>query len=273
MKLHLPGARSISLVYMTWHIITEKNDSAFARKGKRRQGISELTTTMTHDTDISTDTVALVPAAGSGYRLGLGPKAFLEIGGRTLLEHVVRNLVGQVERILVGAPPDHIERAHRLVGDRAEVRVGGSTRQESISLLFAASTEGVVLIHNVGQPFATRELIGNVVLSAKRHGAAASFLPAQVPVGHVVDGFVTQMTSRKKILLPYTPQAFHRDILQEALQYAREHGTESESILQLVLSIGRKVRFVPGEETNVKLTTALDWEVARKVIAPHLGWV
>ncbi len=228
---------------------------------------------MTHDTDISTDIVALVPAAGTGDRLGLGPKAFLEIGGRTLLEHVVETLGGIVGRILIGAPPHQMARAHRLVGDRAEVRAGGLTRQETISLLFDASTENVVLLHNVGQPFASRELIGNVILSAREHGVATSFLPAHVPIGYVEDGFVNRMTSRKEVILPYTPQAFHRDILTEALHYAHERGTESESILQLVLSVGRKIRFVPGEETNVKLTTALDWEMARKVIAPHLGWV
>ena len=36
------------------------------------------------------DTVAVVTAAGSGERLGAGmPKAFVELGGRIMLEHAV----------------------------------------------------------------------------------------------------------------------------------------------------------------------------------------
>ncbi|MFX6427813.1 NTP transferase domain-containing protein, partial [Acinetobacter baumannii] len=31
----------------------------------------------------------LIPAAGNGERLGLGPKAFLRVGGKTLLEWAV----------------------------------------------------------------------------------------------------------------------------------------------------------------------------------------
>lgn len=30
---------------------------------------------------------------------------------------------------------------------------------------------------------------------------------------------------------------------------------------------------VAGEETNIKITSQLDWDIARNVIAPHLGLV
>ena len=40
-----------------------------------------------------TRTVAVVPAAGSGERLGAGiAKAFVDLGGRTMLEHAVDGL-------------------------------------------------------------------------------------------------------------------------------------------------------------------------------------
>jgi 2-C-methyl-D-erythritol 4-phosphate cytidylyltransferase len=37
-----------------------------------------------------------------------------------------------------------------------------------------------------------------------------------------------------------------------------------------VLLLGVKALAVPGEETNIKITSSLDWEIARKIIAPLL---
>ena len=50
------------------------------------------------------DTVAVVTAAGSGERLGAGmPKAFVELGGRIMLEHAVDGLLasGVIDRVVV----------------------------------------------------------------------------------------------------------------------------------------------------------------------------
>ena len=50
------------------------------------------------------DTVAVVTAAGSGERLGAGfPKAFVELGGCTMLERAVDGVLasGVVDRVVV----------------------------------------------------------------------------------------------------------------------------------------------------------------------------
>ena len=54
--------------------------------------------------------VALVPAAGSGQRLGADvPKAFVTVGGRALLLHAVdRLLAAGVDRVVVAVPNEQI---------------------------------------------------------------------------------------------------------------------------------------------------------------------
>ena len=47
---------------------------------------------------------ALVPAAGSGTRLGRGPKAFVEVAGQSLLERSVRALAPHVDEVIVALP-------------------------------------------------------------------------------------------------------------------------------------------------------------------------
>ena len=46
----------------------------------------------------------LIPAAGNGLRLGRGPKAFLQVGGRTLLEWTLAAF-RDAEEALVALPP------------------------------------------------------------------------------------------------------------------------------------------------------------------------
>ena len=80
------------------------------------------------------DTVAVVPAAGSGERLGAGmPKAFVELGGRTMLEHAVDGLLasGVIDRVVVAAPADRVDETAALLGGschRGRRAVASATR-------------------------------------------------------------------------------------------------------------------------------------------------
>ena len=52
---------------------------------------------------------ALVPAAGLGARLGLGPKAFVRVGGRPLLAWAVAALASCVDEVIVAVPADVLD--------------------------------------------------------------------------------------------------------------------------------------------------------------------
>lgn len=53
-------------------------------------------TTLREGGNLTKDTVGLVLASGSGTRVGLGPKAFLNLGGSNLVYRVVNTLTGCV---------------------------------------------------------------------------------------------------------------------------------------------------------------------------------
>jgi choline kinase len=51
------------------------------------------------------ETAVVIPAAGSGERLGVGiPKALVEVGGRTLIERAAQNLSSLAADIVIAAP-------------------------------------------------------------------------------------------------------------------------------------------------------------------------
>jgi len=217
---------------------------------------------------LNNDIAGLVPAAGLGTRLGLGPKAFLSIGGTTLVNRVVNTLTACVGRVLVGVPHSYLDKAIFELGGVAEVYSGGASRQSTIYSLLQKCTERIILIHDVNRPFASSALVLKVIYRARRHGVAAAFTPASIPLARYKDGFVISSIPSHEAMVPQAPQAFHRDILERAYQNAFKNGIEDQTTLELVLRLGVKVFVVEGEETNIKITSPLDWEIANKVIAP-----
>lgn len=218
----------------------------------------------------ATASVALVPAAGEGERLGLGPKAFLVLDGRTLLQRVVDTLATCVDHVVVGVPERHIAEARDQVGGVAEVIAGAGTRQDTVAKLFAAGSAPLVIIHDVTRPFASAELLRRVLVAAQEHGAAAAMTHPPIPVGAVRHGFITESHDRHAVMLPQSPQAYRRPVLAAALAHAAATGMQKQTTWQLLAAMGTPVAVVPGEEHNIKITTTLDWDIARTVIWPAL---
>ena len=102
------------------------------------------------------ETVAVVTAAGSGERLGAGiPKAFVELGGCTMLEHAVDGLLasGVIDRVVVAAPIHRCDETADLLRGRATVVEGGPERHDTVRLaLGAVGDPAFVLVHDAARP-------------------------------------------------------------------------------------------------------------------------
>lgn len=216
----------------------------------------------------STKTAALIPAAGLGTRLGEGPKALLRLGSTTLLEIVVDKLYRLVDEVIVSAPAQYVPFFEQLVGNKASIVTGGELRWQSIDNMLACTTAGTVLIQNVASPFASTRLLSAVLREAINCGASGAFYSLSVPVGILNDCSVIHSISRSHTVSFQTPQAFSRELLE------RYHDCKAytfQSTAEYLIHKGTHVRYVLGEETNIKITSPLDWKIARDVIAPQLG--
>lgn len=200
---------------------------------------------------------ALVAAAGLGQRLGLGPKAFVQIGGRTLLELAVTAFGDQVDELIVAVPEEHLERARRLLPDALLV-AGGVDRQSTVRAMLAGSTSEVVVVHDVARPFLPPEVLSRVVAAAYRAGAATAALS---PVDTVVVAADGEAVQREKLKLVQTPQGFYRTLLQDAHRSAAEAGFGGTDDAALVRRLGRSVELVEGSPLLSKLTTPADLEL------------
>jgi 2-C-methyl-D-erythritol 4-phosphate cytidylyltransferase len=223
---------------------------------------------------------AVVAAAGSGTRLGLGSKALVQLHGRTTLARVLELFGGldEVERIVVAAP------AARQEAVRAELAAagaskpvtlcqGGETRQQSVRAGLAALDSGCewVLVHDAARPLASAALVRRVLAAAQHSGAAFPGLPPRDAVKRVEGGRLVESLDRSRIVLAQTPQAFSYQLLLRAHFEAADAGVVGDDDAQLVAASGHPVTVVEGEPTNIKLTTPDDLELLEALIREHEG--
>ncbi|MDO3387044.1 2-C-methyl-D-erythritol 4-phosphate cytidylyltransferase [Gilvimarinus sp. SDUM040013] len=211
---------------------------------------------------------AIIPAAGLGTRLNKGPKAFLTLGNRTLIEWVAHSLAPIVDSIVIAVPEGFEHQATILLPD-CTIITGGNSRHGTIANLFNAIDAKTVLIQDAARPFASRELHEAVFLAAEAHGAAGAFIDPVVPVGRINGGDVSRFWRRDEVGIFQAPQAYSHAVLAKAMQ--APDGNTFQSTAQLVISRCQSLAAVPGEAENIKITTQLDWDIAEKVIAPKLG--
>jgi 2-C-methyl-D-erythritol 4-phosphate cytidylyltransferase len=212
--------------------------------------------------------VALIVAAGLGERLGAGrPKALVELAGRPLLEWSVDVLdsVTAIERIVVALPAD-VEAPRGTVGV-----LGGAVRSESVRRALAASGDSdPVLVHDAARPLLTAELVNATLLAVESEGADAAI--AATPVTDTVkqvgeDGAVSRTLPRAGLWAVQTPQVFRREALERALDVPDDVLAQATDDAWLVERIRGRGVVVPASKENLKVTTALDLDLAELLLA------
>ncbi len=204
------------------------------------------------------DVAALVPAAGSGSRLGRGPKAFVELAGRSLLAWAVDALQPFVGEVIVAVPADAVAAARRLVPD-ARVVSGAATRQATVALLAAASERPWVVIHDAARPFLDVDTVRAVLAALPRARALSVAMPVADSLVDARDG---STVDRGPLRAVQTPQAFERQLLLDAHAAARAAGVAATDDAALVRRLGVPVTLVAGGAHLMKVTTAGDLQLA-----------
>lgn len=212
------------------------------------------------------DTVAaLIPAAGAGTRLGLGPKAYLSVNGRSLLRRSIDALRPHVDEVIVALPAGLSPGAQADLGD-VRVIVGGATRQDTVYALLQATSACHVLIHDAARPFLGAATIHALLAAVRETGAATAALPvADTLVRATPGGEWLQGVPRDHLWAVQTPQAFRRLELLAAHDRARADGHAATDDAGLLARQGHPVRLVPGDARLFKVTTPADLPLAQAV--------
>ena len=217
-------------------------------------------------------------AAGKGERLGAAaPKAFVELAGKSLLEHSVFRALAtsNLKQLIIAVPESHLEQTlefeKQLSNQGVDIRVvvGGKTRQESVSESLAVLAGGIdiVLVHDSARSLASTELFNRVADAVFENQIGV------IPALQVADtikkykGDVIQETiERSNLVRAQTPQGFLSSVLVAAHVGANEEFTDDAALIQ---SFGGTVMMIPGEEQAMKITTSEDFERAQTYLLAH----
>ena len=216
-------------------------------------------------------TVAVVPAAGSGERLAAGaPKAFVNLGGRPMLEWALAGLrdSGVVDSVVVAVPPGRTDEAKLVFGGEAVIVAGGADRTESVRLaLTAVGDPDFVLVHDAARALTPPSLIARVVHALESgHAAVVPALPLTDTIKSVdANGVVLGTPERAGLRAVQTPQGFRADVLRRAYERAGAGGFTDDA--SMVEQFGGQVQVVEGDPLAFKITTPMDLLLAEAVLA------
>jgi len=230
----------------------------------------------------STAYFALVPAAGSGARMGgdetaRTPKQYLSLAGHPLIFHTLAALcsVPRIKRVFVVlAPEDDVWSRHdwtALGSKLAPLFCGGATRAESVRNGLRATAAHVnahdwMLVHDAARPCVAPwhvdalidavadDEVGGIlavpVADTLKHADTANRVDATVP--------------RAALWQAQTPQMFRHAYLRRALEsHDNLSGVTDEA--GAMETLGFRPRLVAADATNLKVTYPLDLLLA--------GWI
>ena len=223
-------------------------------------------------------TWAVMPAAGRGTRLGSDlPKQYLNVAGRTLIEHSLRALLGHpdVDGVVVALHPDDPYWAgwREMEGKPIYTCMGGAERADSVlaalqGLPATVSEDQWVLVHDAARP-CLRGVDLSRLLAIGQADPIGAILAA--PVRDTIkradtDSRSIRTESRQMLWRALTPQMFRRGGLTRALQAAMRSGVVITDEAMAMERLGLKPRLVEGSEDNIKVTTQADLVLAEFIL-------
>ena len=246
----------------------------------------------------NTSVYALVPAAGSGSRMGRSDnKPFLNLAGVPAIVRTLRVLssCSCIQGIVVLAKSEEVAQMKSLLmpefADRImSVEAGGATRQDSVfkglryleerlnkrhkkiaetnaAIVGEAVSDPLIAIHDGARCLITQEVICRTL----RHGADIAPCAAAVPVKDTIKiadkvGRVERTLDRSHLYAVQTPQVGRLSVYLSAFSQAAENGFVATDDMSVLEAAGIEVDLVPGDEHNLKLTTPADLVIAEALL-------
>lgn len=221
--------------------------------------------------------IALIPAAGIGARFGTDkPKQYVEIGGKTVLEHTVcifQNHPSIDMTVVIVSPEDVLADGFQTAFAGVEVwKIGGRTRAETVrngveKLLETglASADDNILVHDAARCCLPSEALTRLIEQA---GNAAEGGILAIPVADTLKraegGRISATVERTSLWQAQTPQLFRAGLLCRALAAANLEGITDEA--SAVEKLGVRPLLIQGDVRNLKLTQPQDAYIVRLLL-------
>jgi 2-C-methyl-D-erythritol 4-phosphate cytidylyltransferase len=226
--------------------------------------------------------IAVLLAGGSGKRMGSPePKQFIELAGRTILEHSIRafHQHSDIDAIIIIAHADYIDRVQQISAPYPKVRhilPGGKERYDStiaalrcVEQHYGEELGSVrLLIHDAVRPLVSHRIISDCILALATHRAIDVAIAATDTIVEVdAAGHICRIPPRASLRNVQTPQCFHYSVIAEAYRRGLQDPdfitTDDCGVVHRYMP-EEPIFVVAGEPANIKLTYPEDLVMAEK---------
>jgi len=223
-------------------------------------------------------TIALIPAAGSGNRMGAkAKKPYLSMLDKPILAHTLSEFeqCSLIDEVVLIVAEDEIDNCKTSIVENFKIRkvnkiiAGGLKRQDSVweGLKTLKDDCELVMVHDGVRPFVSQEILKNSVRETANSGATVVAVPVKDTIKIVSkQAEVLETINRSRIWAVQTPQTFTRDILKRAYEKAFEDGFYGTDDASLVERLGVTVKIIPGSYDNIKITTPGDLTLGEAIL-------
>ena len=225
------------------------------------------------------EVAVILVAAGRGRRLGGEiPKQYIPLNGVSSLRRCADIFlsVEGVGAVLPVIHPDDEELCREALAGLADERLmapvhGGETRAESVKNgpeALESKAPSKVPIPDAARPFISPRIIRDVIAALDDIEGAFAALPVVDALWASEAGKATGPVSREGLWRAQTPQGFD---FVKILAAHRAHDGSGADDVAVAREAGMRVRIVPGEERNFKMTTPADLERALRELETDIG--
>ncbi|MBQ9514021.1 MAG: 2-C-methyl-D-erythritol 2,4-cyclodiphosphate synthase [Clostridia bacterium] len=214
----------------------------------------------------------ILTCAGSGTRANFGKnKLFISFGGQTVLYKTLSAFFksGLIEQYIITVNKSDYETVKNIVGDNAELVIGGATRFDSVKNALPFIKGDIVLVHDGARPFVSPTLIKNCIETAEKFGSAIPVIPSCDTIikgdGKIVDDYI----GKESLYNVQTPQGFKTDLIIPAYEFAKYNNFPDDG--SVYKNLYGKLNCFIGDKENVKLTYKEDFEVFNKINDCRVG--
>ena len=216
---------------------------------------------------------AVVPAAGVGKRMNADrPKQYLELSGRTVIEHTLSRLL-QANVFSAVAVAISVEDPYWPELDIAKHELvitapGGKERADSVlsglnAIREKANDDDWVLVHDAARPCLTATDIHLLIDTLVNDDVGGILALSSHDTLKNVQGYdILGTLDRRVIWRALTPQMFRYGLLKTALEEAEGNPAVTDEASALELK-GLKPKIVEGRPDNIKITRPEDLGLAR----------
>ena len=220
-------------------------------------------------TETKRDVGVVIVAAGKGSRTGSSElKQFRWVAGKPMLLHSVQAFHDRDDVALVvcvlprehaGDPPAWL---FQCDVERLLISTGGRERSDSVAngIEDLPPECGIIVVHDAARPLVPASVIESVIAEARRGNGAVPGLAVADTLKRVTEsGEVSETVDRSGLWRAQTPQAFPREMIEQAYTHARANGITATDDASLCELLGLPVVIVPGSERALKITEEADF--------------